>query len=71
MSTTKRLRVLIDFSIEIADTPPPLAPGSIEPPDPEYDGRQARLLEAVKTQKRMPQGRTGLGAFFSVRVIEH
>jgi hypothetical protein len=48
MATTKRLRILIDFSIEIADTPPPLPPGTIEPPDPEYDDRQARLLEAVK-----------------------
>lgn len=49
MPTTKCLRLSIDFRIEIADTPPLLPDGTIEPPDPEYDGRQARLLEAVKS----------------------
>ena|SRR5258708_5157673 len=48
MSTTKHLRLSIDFTIEIADTPPLLPSGVIDPPDPEYDERQARLLEAVK-----------------------
>jgi hypothetical protein len=49
MPITKRLRILIDFSIEIVDKPPLLPEGTIEPPDPEYDGRQARLLDVVKT----------------------
>ena len=48
MMITKRLRLMIDFEIEIADKPPLLPPGTIEPPDPEYDERQARLLKAVK-----------------------
>jgi hypothetical protein len=48
MMITKQFRLSIDFHIAIADTPPLLPPGIIEPPDPEYDGRQARLLEAVK-----------------------
>lgn len=48
MSITKHLRLSIDFTIAIADTPPLLPEGSIEPPDPDYDTRQARLLEAVK-----------------------
>lgn len=50
MTTTKRLRLTIDFEIEIADKPPLLPLGTVEPPDPEYDGRQARLLEAVKSK---------------------
>ena len=43
----KHLRLSIDFHIIIADTPPLLPPGTIDPPDPEYDGRQAQLLAAV------------------------
>lgn len=53
MAITKRLRLFIDFEIEIADKPPLLPPGTIEPPDPEYDARQARLLEAVKNNPAM------------------
>lgn len=49
MPTTKRLRLSIDFTVEIADEPPLLPDGIVEPPDPEYDGRQARLLEAMKS----------------------
>src|SRR2546430_10264977 len=48
MSITKHLRLSIDLTIAIADTPPLLPEGSIEPPDPDYDTRQARLLEAIK-----------------------
>jgi len=48
MPTTKHVRLSIDFHVTIADTPPLLPEGMIEPPDPEYDSRQARLLEAVK-----------------------
>ncbi len=51
--TTKRLRLFIDFEIEIADKPPLFPPGTIEPPDPEYDDRQARLLEAVQNNPTM------------------
>jgi len=50
MSITKHLRLSIDFTIAIADTPPLLPEGSIEPPDPDYDTRQARLLEAIKNK---------------------
>lgn len=50
---TKHLRLSIDFHITIADTPPLLPPGTIDPPDPEYDGRQARLLEAVKNNPQV------------------
>src|SRR5579872_1792898 len=46
--STKHLRLSIDFHVTIADTPPLLPPGTVEPLDTEYDGRQARLLEAVK-----------------------
>lgn len=53
MPIKKRLRISIDFTVEIADTPPLLPEGTIEPPDPEYDGRQARLLEAVKSNPEM------------------
>jgi hypothetical protein len=45
---TKCLRLSIDFHTTIAETPPLLPPGTVDPPDPEYDGRQARLLAAVK-----------------------
>lgn len=48
MPTTKRLRLSIDFTVEIAETPPLLPDGIVEPPDPEYDARQARLLDVVK-----------------------
>ncbi|SRR6266568_262081 len=51
--STKHLRLSIDFHITIADTPPLLPEGAIEPPDPEYDGRQARLLEAVKNNPQV------------------
>lgn len=51
--STKHLRLSIDFHITIADTPPLLPPGTVEPPDPEYDGRQARLLEAVKNHPQV------------------
>ena len=51
--STKRLRLSIDFHIIIADTPPLLPPGTVEPPDPEYDGRQARLLEAVRNNPQV------------------
>jgi hypothetical protein len=47
MTTTRRLRLTIDFEIEIADKPSPFPPGTFDPPDPEEDERQARLLEAV------------------------
>lgn len=47
---TRHLRLSIDFHITIADAPPLLPEGTLEPPDVEYDGRQARLLEAVKNQ---------------------
>lgn len=53
MSITKHLRLSIDFTITIADTPPLLPEGSIEPPDPDYDTRQARLLEAIKNNHEM------------------
>ncbi len=46
--TTKHLRLSIDFHITIADTPPLQPLGTVEPPYPGYDERQARLLEAVK-----------------------
>jgi hypothetical protein len=50
---TKHIRLSIDFHITIADTPPLLPPGAIEPPDPEYDGRQARLLAAVRNDPQV------------------
>lgn len=53
MPKTKRLRLMIDFEIEIADQPPLLPPGTVEPPDPEYDERQTRLLKAVKSQPQV------------------
>lgn len=55
MSTTKHLRLTIDFHITIADEPPLLPLGTINPPDadPNYDARQARLLAAVKNNPQM------------------
>ena len=50
---TKHLRLSIDFHITVADTPPRLPPGTIDPPDPEYDGRQARLLAAVRNNPQV------------------
>lgn len=47
MTTMKRLRLTIDFEIEIADKPSPFPPGTFDPPDPQEDERQVRLLEAV------------------------
>lgn len=46
----KHIRLHIDFTITIAEQPPCLLPGDIDPPEAahEYDARQARLLEAVK-----------------------
>ena len=46
--STKRLRLSIDFHITIADTPPD--EDGLNPPDPVYHARQARLLAAVKNQ---------------------
>lgn len=46
MEMTKRLRLSIDFSIKIADTPPET--DELNPFDPVYHARQVRLLEAVK-----------------------
>lgn len=48
MPITKKLRLSINFTIEIADTPPLLPEGGLNPYDLEYDRRQARLLEKVK-----------------------
>jgi hypothetical protein len=53
MSTIKHLRLSIDFTVEIADEPPLLPEGTIEPPDPGYDGRQFRLLEALKAHPQV------------------
>ncbi len=36
------------FPVLYSYIPPLLPEGTIEPPDPDYDGRQARLLAAVK-----------------------
>lgn len=55
MPITKRLRLSIDFIVEIAGEPPLLPDGVVEPPDEEYDGRQARLLEAVKGNQEVLQ----------------
>jgi hypothetical protein len=50
---TKRLRLSIDFQITIADTPPLLPSGTIDPPDPAYNGRQTRLLAAVRNNPQV------------------
>jgi hypothetical protein len=50
---TKHVRLSIDFHMTIADTPPLLPPGTIDPPDPEYDERQARLLAAVRNNPQV------------------
>jgi hypothetical protein len=50
---TKHIRLSIDFHISIADSPPLLPPGTVDPPDPEYDGKQARLLAAVKNNPQV------------------
>jgi hypothetical protein len=49
ITTTKHLQLTIDFRISIADVPSPLPDGAVDPPDPEYNAMQARLLEAVKS----------------------
>src|SRR5215469_1282655 len=44
--STKHMRLSIDFHIRIADTPP--EDDGLNPPDPVYHARQARLLAAIK-----------------------
>lgn len=44
--STKHLHLCIDFHITIADMPP--EDDGLNPPDPVYHARQARLLAAVK-----------------------
>lgn len=49
--STKHLRLSIDFHITIADTPP--EDDGLNPPDPVYHARQARLLAAVKNNPQV------------------
>ena len=49
--STKHLRLSIDFSITTADTPP--KDDGLNPPDPVYHARQARLLAAVKNNPQV------------------
>lgn len=51
MTTTKHLRLFIDFSISIAEAPP--VDNSQNPPDPVYYNQQARLLAAVKNNPQV------------------
>jgi hypothetical protein len=48
---TQHLHLSIDFHITIADTPP--EEDGLNPPDPVYHARQARLLAAVKNHPRV------------------
>src|SRR5260370_18117462 len=49
--STKHLRLSSDFHITIADMPP--EDDGLNPPDPIYHARQARLLAAVKNQPQV------------------
>ncbi len=49
--STKHLRLSIDFHITIADMPP--EDDGLNPPDPVYHARQARLLAAVKNNPQV------------------